>query len=94
MHDEYGNARGGVRTPWLDVPIATYYPTSTPESTCRLQGHRVPFDAARLKTRYPDHGAYVRPFIAATEQLVTQRWLTRPDADAIINTAANASIPN
>lgn len=94
VHDEHGNAQGGIRTPWLDVPIATYYPTSTPASTCNLQGHRVPFDPARLKTLYPDHGAYVRPFIAATEHLVAQGWLTRPDADAVINTAANASIPN
>jgi Alpha/beta hydrolase domain len=91
--DQYGNALGGLRTPWLDVPIATYYPTSTPASTCSLQGHRVPFDPARLKTLYPDHGAYVRPFIAATEHLVAQGFLTRPDADAVINTAASASIP-
>jgi hypothetical protein len=92
--DQYGNALGGVRTPWLDVPVATYYPTSTPASTCGLQGHRVPFDTGRLKTLYPDHGAYVRPFIAETERLVAGGWLTRLDADAIINTAANSSIPN
>ncbi|HEV8555847.1 MAG TPA: alpha/beta hydrolase domain-containing protein [Actinophytocola sp.] len=91
--DQYGNATGGVRTPWLDVPVATYYPSSTPAATCSLQGHRLPFDPARLKTVYPDHGTYVRPFIAETERLVTQGWLTRPDADAVINTAANASIP-
>jgi hypothetical protein len=78
-----------VRTPWLDVPVATYFPTSTPASTCSLQGHRVPFEPARLKSVYPDHGTYVRPFLAATERLVTQGWLTRPDADAI----TNASIP-
>ena len=80
--------------PWVDVPVATYYPTSTPASTCGLQGHRMPFDPVRLKTLYPDHGAYVRPFIAETERLVTQGWLTRADADVIINVAANASIPN
>jgi len=91
--DEHGNALGGVRTPWLDVPTATYYPTSNPASTCSLQGHRMPFDPAQLKTLYPDHGTYVRPFIADTERLVSQGWLTRADADAIINVAANASIP-
>ena len=30
--DEHGNAIGGVRSPWVDVPIATYYPHSTPRS--------------------------------------------------------------
>jgi hypothetical protein len=28
--DEHGNAVGGVRSPWVDVPIASYYPHSTP----------------------------------------------------------------
>lgn len=27
--DEHGNAVGGVRSPWVDVPIASYYPHST-----------------------------------------------------------------
>ncbi|HKP63980.1 MAG TPA: alpha/beta hydrolase domain-containing protein [Polyangiales bacterium] len=27
--DEHGNAIGGVRSPWVDVPIASYYPHST-----------------------------------------------------------------
>jgi hypothetical protein len=30
--DEHGNAVGGLRSPWVDVPIATYYPHSTPRS--------------------------------------------------------------
>jgi hypothetical protein len=30
--DEHGNAVSGVRSPWLDVPIASYYPHSTPRS--------------------------------------------------------------
>lgn len=91
--DRFGNALGGVRTPWLDVPVATYYPTSSPATTCGLQGHRLPFDPTRLKLVYPDHGAYVRPFLAETERLVGQGWLTRPDADAIVNVAANSSVP-
>jgi hypothetical protein len=30
--DEHGNAVGGVRSPWVDVPIAAYYPHSTPRA--------------------------------------------------------------
>jgi hypothetical protein len=30
--DEHGNAVGGVRSPWVDVPVASYYPHSTPSS--------------------------------------------------------------
>ena len=90
--DKYGNALGGVRTPWLDVPIATYYPSSTPAS-CFLQGHRVPFTPQQLASLYPDHGYYIRAFIAETDRLVREGWLTPPDADAAINTAANSSVP-
>jgi hypothetical protein len=28
--DEHGNAVAGLRSPWVDVPIASYYPHSTP----------------------------------------------------------------
>ena len=30
QRDRHGNAVGGLRTPWLEVPIARYYPHSTP----------------------------------------------------------------
>jgi hypothetical protein len=30
--DEHGNAVGGLRSPWVDVPVASYYPHSTPRS--------------------------------------------------------------
>ena len=30
--DEHGNAIGGVRSPWVDVPIARYYPHSSPRA--------------------------------------------------------------
>ena len=28
--DAHGNAVGGLRSPWVDLPIASYYPHSTP----------------------------------------------------------------
>jgi hypothetical protein len=31
--DEHDNAVGGVRSPWVDVPIASYYPHSTPRAS-------------------------------------------------------------
>jgi len=30
--DEHGNALGGVRSPWVDVPVASYYPHSSPRT--------------------------------------------------------------
>lgn len=30
--DEHGNAVAGLRSPWVDVPVASYYPHSTPRT--------------------------------------------------------------
>jgi hypothetical protein len=53
--DEHGNAVGGVRSPWVDVPIATYYPHSSPRpaddpARAPSAAHRVldPADVADL----------------------------------------------
>jgi len=81
--DQYGNALGGARTPWLDVPTVTYYPSSAPDS-CRLQGHRTPFDQAQLAGHsLPGTTAITSErFITEIDALVHQGWLTPADADA------------
>ncbi|MFE9252468.1 alpha/beta hydrolase domain-containing protein [Streptomyces sp. NPDC007088] len=50
--DEYGNARGGIRVPELDVPTGTHvgpYPAS------RLTGHTEPSPPERPRALHPDH---------------------------------------
>jgi hypothetical protein len=65
--DEHGNARGGVRTPLVDVPIARLDGATNAGGTfCFLFGHTVPFDAAKLATLYPTRRAYVSAFTKAT----------------------------
>ena len=32
QRDQHGNAVAGVRSPWVDVPLARYYPHSTPRA--------------------------------------------------------------
>ena len=54
--DEYGNARGGLRTPWLDVPTARY----SPRCTCSpVTGSMVPLSDAELIARYRDRDGFV-----------------------------------
>lgn len=57
VRDSHGNAVGGVRTPQVDVPVATL----TGEGAA-LSGRTVPFDTATLHDLYPTHGAYVFAF--------------------------------
>lgn len=97
--DDFGNALGGVRTPFLDVPIATYVPTDTAGHTtrfsgfCVLYGYNVPFDQDRLQSLYRNHGDYVNQFVRESEQLVRQRFWLQPDANDAIQRAVDADVP-
>lgn len=91
--DEFGNLRGGVRSPFLDVPTAQWTGASTGESFCFIAGHEKPFDASQLKKLYPDHKTYERQVAANVAKLVNERWITKEDGDEIIADAKKASIP-
>jgi hypothetical protein len=60
LRDEAGNALGGIRTPQVDVPVATLSGLGQAGgSFCALFGTTVPFAADALALRYPDHAAFV-----------------------------------
>jgi hypothetical protein len=79
--DEYGNPLGGIRSPYLEVPIATYYAATNPG--CPGYGARVPFSEELLKDLYPNHGTYVSEFIQRTHDLLHEGWLLPEDAQRI-----------
>lgn len=85
--DEHGNALGGIRTPQLDVPIATY----TGEGAS-LIGKTIPFDAATLKSLYPTHEDYVDAFDRATDRAVHARHILAVDGRAMKAAAAQEPI--
>ena len=85
--DEHGIAVGGVRSPLVDVPIATLTaePASNgPGPTCVLSGATIPFDAATLAELYPTHADYVTAFTESANAAVEAGFLLRPDADEMI----------
>jgi hypothetical protein len=79
VRDEYGNARGGIRLPHLDVPTAQYGPVGTPD-LCALRGFVKPFAPERLAALYPTRDAYLERFDAATRVAVEAGYLLAPDA--------------
>ncbi len=94
LTDQYGNALGGVRSPYVDVPTATYYGTTAGAGTCLLLwGHYTPFTSSQLQQLYPSHNTYVQQVQTDTNKLLAGRWLTQEDATAIINQAQAAPIP-
>ena len=82
--DQFGNATGGVRSPFVDVPTSTWFGNSTGASFCGIAGHETPFDAARLKALYPSPGDYAQKVSDNVAALVKQRVVTKEDGDALI----------
>jgi len=76
--DEAGNGVGGVRSPWVDVPVATYFPGTTP-AACREFGHTIAFDKARFDSLYGNERNYLTKFAQSVDQLVKAGWFTESD---------------
>jgi hypothetical protein len=87
--DEYGNAKGGLRLPPIDVPIATYAGPA-----CGLFGTSVPLDPVRMRELYPTHDDYVAQLTTATAKAVEAGILLPEDAEDLLRRAENAAIPS
>lgn len=82
--DRFGNVIGGIRSPFVEAPISTWFGNSTGPSFCRIAGHEVPFDAAQLKALYPTPDDYLRSVVASVSRLVVEGFMIRQDAEAIV----------
>ena len=70
--DELGNAKGGIRNVWVDVPIATYGvfgkgKTTAQDRLCQLAGTKVPLADEVLRKLYRNKADYVAKRRAAAE---------------------------
>jgi hypothetical protein len=81
--DLYGNAVGGVRSPYVDVPTATYYASSKGQGLCGNLAHADVFDWAKLEMLYGSSRGYAARVAASVDRLVQARWLTESDARKI-----------
>jgi Alpha/beta hydrolase domain len=79
--DELGHARGGIRLPQVEVPVATLSgePGGGP-GFCSLFGSTTAFDAARLASLYRTHEDYVKAFSKATDRAQRDGFLLPADA--------------
>ncbi len=97
--DAFGNDAGGVRSPAVDVPVATYFDTNLPLPGDRgfcsntTVGHVEPFSKATLKQLYPTHADYVHKVERSALRLQRQGWLLPADARTAIRTAERSDIP-
>ena len=92
--DEHGNVRGGIRTPYVDVPIAILSGLGqTGGNFCLIFGTTDLFDAAKLDSLYADHAAYVDAVSDATDSAVDAGFILPADAELIKQAAEEAEIP-
>lgn len=98
--DADGNVLGGVRTPWVEAPLAAYAPhgTSVSEATwgsagapvddprigASLTGTMTRFPADVVRARFGDERGYAEAFTAATERLRREGLVLDDDARALL----------
>jgi len=93
QRDQHGNALGGIRTPWVDVPIATFTGLQSGGSIlCLIFGTTTLFDAPTLAALYPTHKAFTSAYDKALKRAVKKGWILEPDAKLIKKWAAGSNI--
>ena len=91
--DDDGNALGGIRTSYVDVPLAQLSGEGQGGGGfCGIFGTTVPFDQATLQARYPTHAGYVAAVAASTDAALAAGFLLPADA-ALIKAAAEETEP-
>ncbi|MFG1927867.1 alpha/beta hydrolase domain-containing protein [Cryptosporangium sp. NPDC048952] len=91
--DADGLARGGVRTPWVDVPTGVLSGLGQEKSggAALLYGTTVPFDGATLAERYPGgRDDYLAAFSRSAEDAVANGFLLAADVAEARGFAATA----
>ena len=85
--DAHGNTKGGVRSTYVDVPLARYVGAKKGGFRCMFSGYKIGLEAAELQRLYPDRTTYLKKVRTRADELVVERWLTRADRDALVREA-------
>lgn len=78
--DEHGNALGGLRSPYVDVPIAGYV-ASNPEDPEGICGAMTYFSREKVEKLYGSVEGYLERFAEYTDTQAAEGWLTKTDAE-------------
>lgn len=92
--DEFGNTRGGIRTPFVDVPLAALSGTGNTGGNgfCLLFGTTEPLSEAVLETLYPTQQAFVDAWTEAVESSVSKGHIRPIDGQALIEAAGQMQV--
>lgn len=91
--DANGDAEGGIRTPSVDVPVATLSGLGQSGSSfCFLFGTTTPFTATQLAALYPTHAQFVDEWSADTTIDALRGYLRPADAANLITAAEDSTV--
>ena len=91
--DELGNALGGIRTNYVDAPVAVLSGLGQAGSSfCRIFGTTRRFDDTELSELYPTHQDYLDAVDSSTQTAVDAGFILPPDAALIIADAESSDI--
>lgn len=90
--DAQGNVLGGIRTPWVDVPVATLSGLGqSGDSFAFLFGRTTPFDEAKLADLYPGGKAeYLERFERSLDATIEAGFVRTEDRAEILAVAATS----
>jgi hypothetical protein len=87
--DEVGNALGGVRSPFVDVPLVQYQVVAGGSGlACAFSGTETPIPPDQLATRYGDAEAYLDQFTDDLDETIEAGFLLEADRADILEDAA------
>jgi hypothetical protein len=94
VRDEHGNTLGGIRTPWVDVPVATLSGGGQMGTVfCSIFGTTMLFDEPKLAALYPTRKAFVKPYKKSMKRALKRRFLRKADTKLMAAWLATADVP-
>lgn len=86
VRDDDGNALGGIRTPQVDVPVATLSGEASDSASvaCLLMGSTTPLPADRLGELYPSADEYVDAYAEAADAAIEAGFVLDDDREALL----------
>jgi hypothetical protein len=93
--DTHGNVIGGVRTPWVDVPVSTLSGAPPPGASivCALFGSTIPFSPATLTALYGSKATYVQRYEQSLDEAIHGGYILAADRASLLAQASQVAIP-
>ncbi len=87
LRDIHGNVKGGLRTPFVDVPAASYLGRSTKFAQGAMCGEKKPFSFSKMLALYGSLEGYLEKFKAYVQQQIELGFILPSDARRMLQWA-------